>query len=116
MTDIVDDILHYGVKGMKWGKRRKSSTKERTTYKKAPRTLSDADLKKRIARLENEKRYNELNKRHISAGRAATTEILASSGKSIAKSVAVGVGTVLVKSAVEAKFGSQYSDAIRLKK
>lgn len=116
LSSMVDEFIeHYGVKGMKWGKR-KSSSKEKTTYKKAPRTLSDADLKKRIARLENEKRYNELNKKHISAGRAATTEILATSGKQIAKSVAVGVGTVLVKAIIADKFGPQYSDAIRIKK
>lgn len=108
MTDFLE---HYGVKGMKWGKRK--STKTKTTYKKAPKTLSDAELKKRIQRLENEKRYNTLNQQHVSSGRAAATEILAGSGKQIARTVATGVGTLLVKNLLEAKFGSEVAKAVK---
>jgi len=62
MTYLVneDDFLaHYGVKGMRWGirKDRKSGRKSASDVAK---TLTDAELKKRVDRLQMEKRYVDL--------------------------------------------------------
>ena len=137
MTMSFEEILeHHGVKGMKWGKRKdrlakkylgvtpqakiarkklkaKNAAIKQTTYKTPPKKLSDVDLKKRISRLEAEKRYNTLNKQELTPGKKAVTEILSSSGKQIAKGVATGVGTLLVKNLLESKFGADVAKAVR---
>ena len=83
-----DFLAHYGVKGMRWGKRknkpsisdlsdeylkaRNERARLEATYKRdtvrtntklaQPKRLSDAELKARINRLTMEKTYNELTK------------------------------------------------------
>lgn len=67
-----DALMHYGVKGMRWGIRRtKSGTKgnaqaesksklpEATPRKKKISEMTDAELKEKIERLGLEKRYKE---------------------------------------------------------
>nr|DAP30391.1 MAG TPA: Structural protein [Caudoviricetes sp.] len=71
--DSVDDVLaHFGVKGMKWGvrKKRPSASKSRLTnqhgdYKHAHSTtpnhkLSNKELQRRVNRLNLEKQYRDL--------------------------------------------------------
>lgn len=102
-----DYLCHYGVLGMKWGRRKqrpKSSTissrraekkaekqrikearKELNKPKKKTRVkdLSDQELQSKINRLQMEKRYRDLKKDEVSAGRKLLGDILMTSGKTV---------------------------------
>jgi len=104
----IDILEHYGVKGQKWGVRKnRGSSTAKTKFKKSPKKLSDTELQKRIKRLEAEKRYNDLNSRDKSRGEKIALEIMENSGRRLATTVATGVGTLLVKSAIESRFGAE---------
>lgn len=106
MSDqFVENILeHYGVKGMKWGVRKSSSSRARTTYSKAPSKLTDSELDKRIKRMETEKKYNQLNRRDVSRGEKLAVEILESSGRKVATTVVTAGSLLAIKTALDAKF------------
>ena len=82
-------LTHYGKLGMKWGirnflsKRGKSNSRKaalarkkagikeesgKSEPKKKVSEMSDAELKAAVQRLENEKKYKDLNPRHVSVG------------------------------------------------
>lgn len=75
--DLDAYLEHYGVKGMKWGVRRtqkqlaRARASQRTSYKKGPKELSTDELKRRVARMETEKRYIDLNPTTASAARGS---------------------------------------------
>lgn len=89
-----NELLHYGVLGMKWGVRRtpaqlarargksKSSSDEISDdYKKAHsrksvKSMSDAELRSRLNRLEMEQKYTKLNPGTIDKGKAAANKIM----------------------------------------
>jgi len=110
-------LEHHGVKGMKWGVRRrrnesaraktfgnKGSSKTKFKDKKVSE-LSEEEINKRIKRLELEKRYNDLNKGTVESGKSYATGILSNSGKSAA-GAAVGTGvSFLVGRALKKRFG-----------
>lgn len=92
--DIVDDsmtqgdmfveeyIEHYGVKGMKWGKRKKrtrseESSENKTVRKKRAKELSNAELQKSIKRMELETKYKKMNPSGLSKGQKQVTALLA---------------------------------------
>lgn len=114
LTTSEEIIAHYGVKGMKWGKRgaAASSSTERTQFAKAPKKLSTEELVKRIGRMEAEKKYNQLNRADISPGRQAANEILSTTGKRVASTVLTGASLLAIKAAVDAKFGSGTGAAV----
>lgn len=123
MAEQIDDILaHYGVKGMRWGQRKarksrakskaKESDTEKTKYQKAPSRLSDAELSRRIKRLDMEKRYNELNAVPKSEGKQMATRILKNVGEGTATKVLNQVAYYGVKKAVEKKVGADVSKQI----
>jgi len=115
VTQTVEEFIeHYGVKGMRWGRRRARSERstERTVYKRAPKKLTSAELDKRIKRMETEKRYNELNKRDIGRGSQLAHEILTNSGRTVATTVATGAVLYAVKKAIEKKMGPGAASAI----
>lgn len=87
-----DDFLqHYGVLGMKWGKRKARSTvssnkkpkntaitKPKKTPKPTPRRLSDAELRAAVNRLRLEREYAELTYR--SSSRAKVESVVKTIG------------------------------------
>jgi 2'-5' RNA ligase len=112
-----DDILeHYGVKGQKWGVRKKrgasSGSNKRTTFKKAPGKLSDAELAKRIKRMEIEKKYNDLNRPDISNGQRLVNEILSSTGRRVATTVLTGASLAVVRTALTSQFGESVAGEV----
>ena len=77
-------IYHYGVKGMKWGVRR---TPEQLGHnRKKARDMSDDELNRRIARLEKERRYNDLvTPQHVKSGRRIVQAVLVASTIEVSK-------------------------------
>jgi hypothetical protein len=56
-------LSHYGVKGMQWGVRKKSSAPSFTNATKTKaKTLTDAELKAAVQRLKLEKEYVQISK------------------------------------------------------
>lgn len=85
----MNEIYHHGIKGMRWGIRRyqnkdgsltpsgkkRSSNTIHEDYikshtKKSSKSMSDAELRSRINRLEMEKKYNQLSTEHVNKGKA----------------------------------------------
>lgn len=125
-----DVLMHYGRKGMKWyqsiygSKKKKSSgikrakakvrklsedQKERLDRKaavKKRRTLSDADIKKRIERLKLEKELKDLTEANIGPGKSWVTKVLSNSGEKAATTVVSGAMVYAVKAALEREFSA----------
>lgn len=124
------ELYHWGVKGMKWGvrryqnkngtltaagkKRRKSQQKELSPNKKERiarkkdlknrRTMSDAELKKKIERLKMEKEFKNLTNEDIRPGRTYVKEIMSSAGKKTLTIAAAGALAYGVKAAMTKEF------------
>jgi hypothetical protein len=109
MDKIRSFIEHHGIKGMRWGVRRSqaqlSRATGRTAYGKSPSRLTTAELDRRIKRMEAEKRYNELNKRDVSAGEKMAKEILTNVGKNVVTNIATTALTGLGAYALKKQLG-----------
>lgn len=108
MTTTVDEILsHYGVKGMRWGVRRRSTTKtddssedhqtaqaaKAKAKKGGTKSLSNKELKDLIERMNLEKQYSTVippsrGKRILNAGAKFTGDVLLGVGKQQATKLA----------------------------
>ena len=95
-----DTLTQWGVLGMRWGVRKKSTRSNTTsTNNKTPRPkkisvkdLSDQELSDIIRRLDNEKRYNDYMKAQegssgTAKAKAFVTSVLEKSGKEVASKV-----------------------------
>ena len=116
-----NELYHYGVLGMKWGVRKDRSrssgstktsknskdkqvrSRRRSDVKKR-RTMSDADLKRKIERLKLEQQFKDLTENDISPGRKAVKNILSSSGQRVLTMAAAGAMAYGVKVAMTGKF------------
>ena len=83
-------IEHHGVKGMKWGSRKKRvstvtpGTREHPVkFKKPAHSLTDEELQKRVKRLEMEKKYNDLKSPPNTRGKKFVDNVLLGSGNDI---------------------------------
>jgi len=117
-------LEHHGIKGQKWGvrryqnkdgsrtalgKKRESSpdTKEKEARKadvKNRRTMSDADLKKRVERMKLEKEYKTLVDEDTAPGKKYVSEILSAAGKKTLTIAAAGALAYGVKAAMTKQF------------
>lgn len=86
-----DTLMHYGIKGMKWGVRRTPAQlghKTKNTSKKQRRaevkSMSDAELRNRINRLQMEKQYMQLTEPEISPGKKFVKEVCNNAAKQTA--------------------------------
>ena len=103
-------LEHHGVKGMKWGVRKKPPSSKRSLVTNAKK-MSDSDLKAAVERLRLEREYVNINKDLVPSNPAKT--FIARYG-SQAVSIAVGVGvSAAVKAALRDKFKAETAaDAI----
>jgi ribosomal protein S18 acetylase RimI-like enzyme len=103
---IEEALVHAGVKGMKWGVRKsaKKQAAQRTSYKKGPKSLSDAELRRRVNRMETEKRYVDLNPTTAKsqAGKKFASKVLSESGSKVA-AVVVAAGVGVAGAAIKSK-------------
>lgn len=80
------ELKHYGVKGMKWGVRRKRTYHEdyqKAHSKKSVREMSDKELRERNNRLQMEQQYAQMTKRK-GRGKKVVTAIIAGAGTIVA--------------------------------
>lgn len=87
-----DELMHYGVLGMRWG-HRKATRNEKTARKKDlknRRTLSDKDLQQKINRLQSEKKFKELSEADLKPKRTAVKKFMKTVGGKVVTSAAVG--------------------------
>lgn len=121
-SDTEEFLAHYGVPGMRWGRRKGSASggggklgggstdakvmANRERLVKDRRKLSDADLKKAIDRISSEKKLKELVNEDIKPGRTAAKKIMSENGKK-ALAVAVTGGSLLVINRTARKFMSK---------
>ncbi len=108
---LENHLAHYGKKGMRWGVRSPGThssgkaskkTAKRTTYKKPPTKLSDAELQRRVRRLETEKKYIELNNstKTSNKGKKATSKLLGQAGNVAISAVASAATGLAIKAAM----------------
>lgn len=117
MSDATTDILeHFGVKGMKWGVRRprgkngRVGSTQKTKFQKSPSRLSDAELAKRVKRLEMEKKYNELNETPKSEGKKMASRIVRTVGEETITKITKEVAYYAGKKTIEAAIGRKIKD------
>lgn len=106
--EVAEQYLeHYGVKGMKWGKRVRSedSAKNQPLKKKKSKELTTKELKDSIERMRLEKQFKDLNPNKVIKGDKIALSILAvgatantaftfansPAGKAVGKSIATAV-------------------------
>lgn len=136
MKTYRDELMHYGVKGQKWGVRRtpeqlghdvskrikktkkrfEKEHQEHVRVKKAKasemhayrnrRVMSDEELNRRISRLQKEKQYRELIDSEVAPGRKYVNDILKDSGRTAVKSVVTAAAMTGTMFVVSKHFGT----------
>lgn len=111
--DESDDLYldHYGVKGMRWGhrKRKVSSSsmsnqrKSRREMKRNRRTLSEADLNRNIDRLRKEKQLKELIDEDVNPGKKYIQNVLKKSGDKLLPAALAAGGAYALAQVMDVK-------------
>lgn len=116
-----DTLAHFGVKGMKWGQRKKATVTPSSDHaevsslkKKHISELSNADLKKVNNRRNLEQNYQKLNPKTVNRGRNIATAILATAttGVTIYNMVHSPAGKAAIKTGMNAIHKTKYLTGI----
>lgn len=107
MNTTQKDLRHYGILGMRWGRRRATSVsrgapsddhaRAASIGKKHISEMSNDEIKELAARLELEKKYRNLTKKELNEGQKAVKEVLTNTGKMALSGVLVTSGAVAGK-------------------
>ena len=141
LIDISDSALeHYGVKGMKWGVRKRSKTRvsssgarstspnpsskvsapttrdKRVKALKNRRELSDSDIKDFTSRLQSEKQLKALLDEDVSPGRTFIKKVMSDAGRQAATKLATNAMTYGTTKVMGKAFGSELEKALSGKK
>lgn len=85
-----NELRHYGVLGMKWGRRKADPSYKKAHAKTKVKYLSDKDLNDINKRLNAEKQYKDLTRKK-SVGKKAVDAFVKTAGTITAVTVAYGV-------------------------
>ena len=123
----MDELQHHGIKGQKWGvrrfqnadgslttagKQRASATKKHTDATNRG-TLTNAQLKQKIERLQLEKQLRELTNAEVNSGRVYAQKILKDVGSKVLTTAASGALLYAGKAAITKSFSPQeFANAI----
>lgn len=82
-----EELEHAGVKGMRWGKRKKKSSSDSDDGPKKPdvKKMSDDELRSAINRIKMEKEFKKLTAPEVSRGRQIVGKILLEVGQEVGK-------------------------------
>ncbi len=100
------DLMHYGVPGMRWGKRKSGGGSSKSSPKLTVKALSNEELKSAITRMKLEQEFIKLATPVPSPGKKAVQAMVAKVAKESAEAyITKGMkdGGDLVKSLVEIK-------------
>lgn len=120
MIERSDQLVHYGIKGMRWGIRRTEAQLARARGKKTDgdasvrekrkadlskrRTLSTEEIKSKIERLKLEQEFKRLTQEDIAPGKKMANDILRSAGNKVLSGAVAGAAAYAVKVAMTKKF------------
>lgn len=121
-----NELKHYGVRGMKWGVRRRrnasgdlvevSTRRTRAAEKKEMiKNLSDDELRKRINRIQMEKQYSQMIAERPSTaakGGKAVADILKAVSKEVSKEIVKEIVKESVKTSIKVG-GEALKDAVK---
>ena len=102
---------HYGVKGMRWGHRkrkvssssRSNQRKSRREMKRNRRTLSEADLNRNLDRLRKEKQLKELIDEDVNPGKKYIQDVLKKSGDKLLPAALAAGGAYALAQVMDVK-------------
>lgn len=108
----ITELYHFGVLGMRWGRRKGSDGSYSKTGKKGKnkkediKKISDAELRTKLNRLQMEAQYSKLTSNQRNKGRSIVKSMLGEIGKEVAKDIlreTIKVGTDPAKAAIKTK-------------
>lgn len=109
-----DELAHYGVPGMKWGRRKQADGSYKSSGRKAAKDarkkeiskLSDAELRQRINRLQMEKQYMDLTTPSSTANRAVSkgARFMGSISENVLRTAVTGIAGAALSIAVSRAF------------
>lgn len=107
-----DTVIHFGIKGMKWGVRRNRGANGRVKGssgpprgRKAASKMSDSELRQHINRLQLERQYSQLNPTRVDSGRRAVTKWAANVSMQVVNQQVTKYANRGIDTAIDSLFG-----------